>query len=764
MLARLCLYLMQPVGCGKENIGRNMAEKKKGKRVPGGRGPRLSGGSGSNSGGRLVSPRSAPRTAKRKSQAKPRKVRVKVEEPGRFRRFLRWLFSWRMLSRMFSIGLTLSVLLLIAMIYFAQNLPDISGLGAARKTPGIQVLSASGEVIGSYGQIYGDYLQFNELPKPLVDAVVATEDRRFFSHFGVDPLGIARAMVANLRAGRFVQGGSTVTQQLAKNVFLTPDRTLKRKLQEMLLAFWLEARFSKEEIMSIYLNRVYLGAGNYGVDAAARQYFGKSARDLTVAESAVIAGLLKAPSRYSPTSDPELARNRAHQVLLNMADAGMMSKEVAERALATLHYPDKLLDGKGERYFSDWIVDMLPDYLSNVQEDIIIRTTLEPSMQRYAEEAVAAQMTPEAMEKQKMSQVALLAMRPDGAVVAMIGGRDYAKSQFNRAVQAHRQPGSAFKMFIYLAAMEAGWTPDDMMEDKPTSIPVYRNVWRPKNYDGKYHGEMTLRQALTKSINTIAAQLIQQVGPQRVVLLAKRLGVRSDLVALPSLALGSSEVTLLELTTAYAHLASDGMGVRPYAITEIRSRKDDEAIYEYHPPFSYLVLQPDAVAMMNSMLMNVINNGTGRGAAIGRPAAGKTGTASDYKDAWFMGYTPDLVAGVWIGNDEATPMAKVTGGSIPARIWKGFMSKSLAQTAAHDLPTGYTVATPSEMPWEDSGDAAVGLGAASPRTINTTSPRRTTTEQSQKPRGNKDVDLGRSFWDKLFNENVEVEYDYPTRH
>lgn len=746
-----------------------MAERKKPKRVPGGRGPSLAGGEGRKETA-SVSPAASRPPARRKPAAKKAKAKRKVVAVGeggsRWRRALRWLFGARMLSRLMSIGLTLGIMLLFAMLYFAQNLPDISGLGAARKAPGIQVLSAEGHVIGAYGQIYGDYLQFRDLPRPLIDAVTATEDRRFFYHWGIDPMGIARAMVANIRAGRFVQGGSTITQQLAKNIFLTPDRTLKRKLQEMLLAFWLEARFSKEEILSIYLNRVYLGAGNYGVDAAARHYFGKSAREISVAEAAVLAGLLKAPSRYSPTSDPDLAKKRAYQVLLNMVDAGMMQKDVAERSLATLKYPDQLLDGRGERYFADWIVDMLPNFISHVDEDIIIRTTLSAPLQNAAEHAVAGQLTEEAMKKLKARQVALVAMRPDGAVLALVGGRDYAKSQFNRATQAHRQPGSAFKMFIYLAAMESGWTPDDMMEDKPVSIPVYRKVWEPKNYDGKYRGEITLRSALTQSVNTISAQLIQAVGPERVTMVAKRLGIRSPMAAVPSLALGSSEVTLLELTTAYAHLASNGQGVMPYAITEIRRRKDDEALYEYHPPLPYLVVQPNAVAMMNSMLSNVIVSGTGRAASIGRSAAGKTGTASDYKDAWFMGYTPDLVTGVWVGNDEAVPMAKVTGGAIPARIWKSFMGEALKEVAARDLPTMYQSASERTMPWMQQ-DAPFADGTL-PETLPEGEPQSAQNPPSAPPpsapaeRG--DVDLGRSFWNKLFDDsNVTVEYDYPKR-
>jgi penicillin-binding protein 1A len=759
-----------------------MAKRGKyGKRLPGGGGPALTRKQNAAPGLRYGERPTPPR-----KQKKARRRRGgRGDHASRFWRFLVWLCSARTLGRVFSVALTLGILGLFLLIYFTQSLPSISGLNAARKAPGIQVLAADGGIIGSYGQIYGEYLHYDAMPKPLVDAVLATEDRRFFHHFGVDPLGILRAMLVNFRAGKFVQGGSTVTQQVAKNIFLTPDRTMKRKLQEVMLAFWLEGRYSKEEILSIYLNRVYMGSGNFGVDAAAHHYFGKSARQLTQGEAAMIAGLLKAPSRYSPASNPELARKRARQVLLNMVDAGMLTAEDVGRETARLRFGDRLNEGRNSgRFFADWVVDHLPDYLGDVEEDILIHTTLERDMQSHAEEAVEAQMTEEAMEKGKAWQVSLLAMRPDGAITAMIGGREYAKSQFNRAVQAKRQPGSAFKMFIYLAAMEAGYDPEYQIEDKPFSVTLPNQVWQPKNYDGKYRGVLPLREALAQSVNTVAAQLIQKVTPKRVVTLARRLGVRSRLVPLPSLALGSSEVTLLEMTGAYAHLASGGSGVMPYGVREILSRKTGKPLYRHAPPAAYLVVQPDAVARMNSMLTGVISHGTGKAAAIGRPAAGKTGTASDYKDAWFLGYTPDLVAGVWVGNDDASPMAKITGGAIPARVWKEFMHAALEGTPPRALPTEYIVPEPV-FPWIEEEPANGGIfspaapgsdafqpppsGSARRLSLPPLPPPSPDEEKAQpqkpKPAAAQKQDgspLGRAFWNKLFDSG-EVEYEYPQR-
>ncbi len=690
-----------------------------------------------------VSPRAfGPVVRRAPSSGKKRRRKKKT---SRIRRFFKWLFSTRTLIRLASLALTLCILGGILLLYFARDLPDISGLGAANKAPGIRIVAADGEVIGTYGQIYGEYQHYEDLPPDLVEALLATEDRRFYRHWGVDPQGIARAMVVNMRAGSFVQGGSTITQQLAKNVFLTPERTIKRKIQEMMLAFWLEARFSKKEIISIYLNRVYLGAGNYGVDAASRYYFEKPVGQLSLPEAAMIAGLLKAPSRYAPTSSPERTVKRTREVLRNLVEVGKLAPERVEPLLRDLKFPERIIsdDVAGLHYFADWIVESIPQYLSKVEEDIIVETTLEPVMQTAAERAIDEVMTPGAVEKNKAHEVALVAMRPDGAITAMMGGRNYRKSQFNRATQAKRQPGSSFKMFVYLTAMELGYRPDFMIEDKPISVKLHRGSWQPKNYSGRYRGLITLRQGLAESVNTVAVQLSELAGVDQVITTARKLGITSRMQRAPSIALGALEVTPLELTTAYAHLASGGKGVRPFGIRAIRARDDNKLLYEREMPLDYLVIQEKVVAMMNDMLNAVMTIGTGRGAAIGRPAAGKTGTTSDYKDAWFIGYTPDMVAGVWVGNDDATPTAKVTGGSLPAQIWKRFMQAALEDADPTPLPMRYA-REDMPLPWQDN-TGSVGEGG------------------TRQPGNDGDsVDLGRSFWDKLFDRD-KIEYEYPGR-
>jgi penicillin-binding protein 1A len=665
------------------------------------------------------------------------------------------IFSRGMAAALGSLFLTGFIVMLGAVIYFAHDLPDISKLNEPRQTYGIQMLSAEGDIIKSYGHIYGDTLRFDEIPPSLVRAVIATEDRNYFQHFGLDPWGIARAMVVNLQRGRFVQGGSTITQQLAKNVFLTPDRTLKRKIQEMLLAFWLESRFSKEEILSIYLNRVYLGAGNYGVDAAARHYFQKSAREVSLAESALLAGLLKAPSRYAPTANLDVSKKRARQVLLNMVDAGTLSQSEADAAFNGFRLPESIEDAEGQsgRYFADWVVDQLPDVLPNIQDDIIIYTTMEPRFQQQAEEALNAVLTPEVMTQKKVGQAAIVSMRPSGAVVAMIGGRDYAKSPFNRATQAKRQPGSSFKAVVYTAAVENGWRPDQLVEDRPITLTTSSGPWTPRNYTGKYLGTVPLREAVAQSLNTVAVQAAMSAGLGNVLNAAKRLGVRSPLPQAWAVSLGAAEVSLLEMTTVYAHFSSNGYGVRPFGIREIRRRADNTLLFERRDVGAYIVLSRDTVAIMNNLLSGVITTGTGRAAAIGRPAAGKTGTTSDYKDAWFLGYTPDLTTGVWVGNDNNTPTAKVTGGQLPAQIWSAYMKAAEADFAVAELPMSY--GSGSFLPWFGADTAPQSAPAAE----DTSAPG--TSQPTPRPR---DVNLGKSFWDKLLDAGSrgKVEYDYPS--
>jgi len=631
-----------------------------------------------------------------------------------------------------AIGLTAIMALWVAWIFY--DLPNIDSLNTFSKVPSIIIKSEDGAIVGSFGDIYGDYIRYSDFPTSLVDAVVATEDRNFFHHFGIDPLGLARATFANIRAGHVVQGGSTITQQVAKNVFLTPERSMTRKLKEMLLAFKLEKRFSKEDILSIYLNRVYLGAGNYGVDAAAHRYFDKSARDMTLSESAIIAGLLKAPSRFAPTSNPTLSRQRAEQVLINMQEAGYLTEQQSIRARndLTQTMSARTRTPQSTLYFADWILDQLPEYIGSVQQDIVVTTTLRPAWQAIAEKSISEVMAKEA-EAHDVSQAALLSMTPDGAVRAMIGGTSYAQSQYNRATQALRQPGSAFKIFVYLAGLEDGLTPNSMVDDSPVSVKVSGGYWQPKNYTGKYLGNITLKEALTESVNTVSVQIAQQVGLEHVIGVARRLGITSDLDPLPSIALGSTEVSLMELTTAYSHLAARGAIVYPYGITKIDTTAG-ETLYERHMSGNSMALRSDIVGEMNEMLMSVVENGTGKAARIGRPVAGKTGTTSDYRDAWFMGFTPDLVTGVWVGNDDNTPMKKVTGGMIPAQIWHNYMIEALAQTPARSISTdGDADAT---LPWQKDQPP----------------PFPEQQKAMEHPSSNNDnVKLGHSFWDKLMN-------------
>lgn len=641
---------------------------------------------------------------------------------------------WKLLKYGGGIGFVLA-----AICYL--TLPDIEDLNKFTKAPSILIKSEDGQIIGSFGDVYGDYLPFSQLPASLVDAVIATEDRNFYYHFGVDPIGLLRATFANIRAGHVVQGGSTITQQVAKNVFLTPERSLLRKVREMMLALKLEYRFSKQDIMSIYLNRVYLGAGSFGVDAAANRYFGKSARDLDLSESAIMAGLLKAPSRFAPTNNPELSRKRALQVLLNMEDAGYLTKKQSERAQADL---TKAMSGRKRNaqsalYFADWIMDQLPEYVGNLQQDIVVTTTMRPNWQLIAEKAVSDIMDKEG-EPHKASQSALVSMTPDGAVRAMVGGRSYAKSQYNRATQADRQPGSSFKLFVYLAGLESGLTPESMVEDQPITLPIVGGTWTPKNYTGQYLGTIPLREAVAQSVNTVAVQVAQIAGLEHVIGLAHRMGISTDMLAVPSIALGSTEVTLLELTGAYAHMAADGNRVVPYGITEIDTAQGDP-LYIRRSVRGGNVIDPGIVGMMNEMLVGVTENGTGRGARFGRPIAGKTGTTSDYRDAWFMGFTPDLVTGVWVGNDDNTPMKKVTGGMLPAMIWRQFMMNALAGTPVSGIHTDRGA---SILPWQGGGgEPPAPVEQAEPQEPGDAQP----APADEQPAD--DVHLGNSFWNKL---------------
>jgi len=551
--------------------------------------------------------------------------------------------------------------------WIAHDLPDISNLPPPGREATAVVLAVNGKELAHYGPIYGDWLDYPEIPEVLTLALLASEDRRFFRHGGFDPLAVLRAGAANLHAGTVVQGGSTLTQQLAKNLFLSAERSFKRKAQELLLALWLEQSLSKEDILTLYLNRVYFGSGNYGIDAAARSYFGHSARRLTLSEAAMLAGLVKAPSRLSPTHNLAGARERGEVVLAAMVDAGFLTPRAAERARMRPATLDASAAGAEVRYFTDWVMAKANALVGPRRGPMRILTTLDPAAQDAAERAIRERLAEHGVER-SAGQASLVALAPDGAVKAMMGGRAYGESQYNRAIQARRQPGSAFKPFVYLAAFEAGLELSSSIEDAPVTI----EGWSPENFSGRYAGEVTLTEAFARSLNTVAVRVARRAGLPNVVALAQRMGIESALSPVPSIALGAEEITLMELVTGYAVIAAGGRKVEPYAIVEIRGQ-DGQALYRYRPQVRPFVIRPDFAADMTRIMQETIEHGTGRAARLDRPAAGKTGTSQDFRDALFAGFTSDIVAGVWVGNDDDQPMEAVTGGGLPATIWADFM-------------------------------------------------------------------------------------------
>ncbi|MEM9633032.1 MAG: transglycosylase domain-containing protein [Pseudomonadota bacterium] len=566
--------------------------------------------------------------------------------------------------------------------YYAAFLPPTSEWQVPARPPNVKIVASNGQLVANRGDTGGEAVRLEQLPPYLPNAVIAIEDRRFRSHFGIDPIGLARAFYTNLTTGRLAQGGSTLTQQLAKNLFLEPDRTIKRKIQELVLAFWLEAKYSKDEILEMYLNRVYLGSGAYGVDAAARRYFGKSARLMTVAEAATIAGLLKAPSRYSPARNPDLAEDRAQLVLAAMHEEGYINSDEAKNAIAAPAKVVRRYTTASENYVADYVMDVLPHYVGSIESDIIVDTTIDPDIQRAAETALRSALT-ENRQKLGVSQGAVVTLDTAGAVKALVGGADYSKSQFNRAVYAKRQPGSAFKPFVYLAALENGLTPQSVRQDQPITI----GGWSPKNYTKEHYGPVTLTRALSLSLNTVAARLAHEVGAGTVASTAKRLGINSELKKNLSLSLGTSEVTPLEIAAAYVPFSNGGYGVLPHVIRRIKT-VDGKTLYSRSGDGRGRVVNRQQVGNMNLMMSETLLTGTGRKARLdsGRPAGGKTGTSQDFRDAWFIGYTGNLTTAVWFGNDDNSPTRKATGGTLPALVWKDVMDAAHNDLPVADLP------------------------------------------------------------------------------
>jgi penicillin-binding protein 1A len=567
--------------------------------------------------------------------------------------------------------------------YYASQLPPIDQLAVPKRPPNIAILSDDGSLIANRGDTGGPAVRLIDLPPYLPKAFVAIEDRRFYEHNGVDPIGVSRALLRDVIGGGSIEGGSTLTQQLAKNLFLTQERTLSRKIQEAILAFWLERRYSKDQILELYLNRVYFGSGAYGVEAAAQKYFGKSARFVTLSEAAVLAGLMKSPTKLAPNRNLAGANERAAQVITAMADQGHITEAMAKLALAN---PAEVKHDKSAgsiNYAADYVMDALDDTVGAIDEDIVVTTTINLKMQAEAEHTLTDELNARGA-KFGVEQGALVALDPAGAVKAMVGGRNYADSQFNRAVAAKRQPGSSFKPFVYLAALEKGLTPDTVREDAPISV----KGWSPENYSREYFGPVTLTKALALSLNTVAVRLGLEVGPKAVVAVAHRLGITSDLDPVPSIALGSSDVTPLEMVSAYAAFANGGLGVQPHVIARVRTANGKQLYMRRNANFGR-VIEPQYVAMMNQMMQETLLTGTARKAELpGWQAAGKTGTSQDWRDAWFLGYTSYLVAGVWLGNDDSSPTKKVSGGNLPVEIWSRFMKAAHEGVPVAGLPLG----------------------------------------------------------------------------
>lgn len=573
----------------------------------------------------------------------------------------RWII--RSLLGLVAVG-TLGLLAMFGVLaYQAVNLPLPDHVSAPRQVS-LSLRAADGTPLANAGAYRGEMIGTEDLPQHIVNAVLAIEDRRFYEHGGIDVLGIMRAGLANLRARGITEGGSTITQQLARIMFLSSERTIRRKIQEAMIALWLERRLSKDQILARYLNSIYFGGGAWGIDGAARRYFAKPAGDLSLPEAAMLAGLIRAPSFYAPTRDMATSRQRAGVVLDAMVEARMLEPKQAAQAKET---PVKLapesprLPGSG--WFADWAGGQAQQMLNPGTPPAVVETTLDPELQRAAEQAVENIMRRDG-EKGNASQAALVAMTQDGAVLAMVGGRDYETSQFNRAFQARRQAGSLFKLFVYLAAFQRGYGPNDVLIDQPVRV----GAWEPANFENFYRGPVDLRTAFAQSLNSISVQLASDVGWGRVVEVARSMGVTSPLLPVPSLALGAADVTLLEMTGAFAAVAANKARVRPLGVRRvIAGDQVVEMRLADQPPPNW------NRSMIVDLLAEVMRSGTAAGSALNRPSAGKTGTSQEFRDAWFVGFTADVVVGVWVGNDDNSPMEHVTGSRLPARIWHDFM-------------------------------------------------------------------------------------------
>jgi penicillin-binding protein 1A len=599
-----------------------------------------------------------------------------------------WGMALKAIYWVFLLGIWAGVAVAGIIAYYAIQLPNSDTWAVPERPANIRIVASDGQLISNRGKTGGEAVSLRELPHYVSAAVLAIEDRRFYEHFGIDLVGLVSVGLESIRAGEVTRGASTITQQLAKNLFLTPDQTLGRKVQEAVLAVWLEQNYSKDDILELYLNRMFFGTDGQGrpllgIEAAAQNFYGKSARNLSLGEAAILAGSLQAPSRLNPRGDPARVKERQTLVLQAMARAGYITPEEARAAEIDPNQQIRTRVAGSEYYVADWVETLVQAYVGDIKEDVIVTTTINWDLQKHAEFIVREAVANEG-ESRGFSQGALVAMDVDGTIRAVVGGTDYAQSQYNRAVTGRRQPGSAFKPFIYMAAMEKGYTPDTVADDAPFDY----NGWSPQNASGKYVGPVTLRDALAYSLNTVSARLAIDVGPDKVVEAAMRMGISSSLAAVPSIALGTSEVSLLELTAAYAPFANGGYGVIANVITQIKTA-DGEILYQATPAGPGQVVAPNIVAEMNDMLTTALEIGTGKRAQLdGWPIAGKTGTSQKARDALFVGYTARMVTGVWLGNDDDTSTS-LSGGNVPVEIWSEFMTKAHEGMAVSELPGAY---------------------------------------------------------------------------
>ncbi|MBK9002598.1 MAG: PBP1A family penicillin-binding protein [Sphingomonadales bacterium] len=591
-------------------------------------------------------------------------------------RFKRWTVA------SLKIGTVVALLgLMVVGIFVAIARGEIESFEDLKSSPNgqmIRVRAADGTVIQTLGPSFGRWIPIDEIPHEMKDAMVAVEDRRFNYHPGIDPYGLARAVFVSLTDGGGLRATSTITQQLARNVYLNNNRDIGRKLREMILAMAMETKFSKQQILELYLNKVYFGGGAYGVDAASRRFFDHGAEDISLAEATIIAGLVKAPSRYSPTADATAAIGRAGVVLEVMQDAGMITPEEA----ASVHPAKVQLAAEPKqdsvRYFTDWALPQLDNLIDETEKPIDVWTTLDLGMQRTATNAIRAGVP-------RGAQGALVTIDRDGAVRAMVGGTDYATSNYNRAVTALRQPGSAWKLFVYLAALEAGFRPEDKVVDEAVTI----GGWSPRNSSGTYSGEITLRTAFAYSKNTVAAKIGEEVGTSSIASMARRFGITTPISTTPAMVLGSSEARVIDMTRAFASVAARGRSVTPYAISKVTTI-DGNVIYQHKPARQVQLVEDYVAGAMTDLMQSAVATGTGRAASIGRPVAGKTGTTSSNKDGWFLGFSSGLTTGVWMGRDDARAVGNLQGGTAPAAAWASYMRAAVARRPVENFDTDVT--------------------------------------------------------------------------